>query len=119
MRRREFIGLAAGAAVFRPLAAPAQQPRALLRVCVVATSLRSSFQWTAFQNRMAELGYREGQNLILDFMKTPGVSEYEAALRALKERRPDIIVTSGTEYQPEVCDQSLRNYAHRDARDRL
>ena len=46
---------------------------------------------------MAELGYREGQDFILDLVKTPSVNAYEAGFRELMERKPDVIVSSGPE----------------------
>ena len=71
MQRRKFLATdwrggclahrgasAASAGAFPGLA----QPRAIPEIIVT---------WVAFLKRMAELGYRDGQDFILDFVETP------------------------------------------------
>jgi putative tryptophan/tyrosine transport system substrate-binding protein len=65
MRRREFIALVGGAATARPNAARAQQAEKILRVGTASTQPKSSSLWKAFEQRMAELGYQEGQQLLI------------------------------------------------------
>ncbi len=96
MQRREFLATASAAAVW-PVAARAQQARALFRVGAVAGVPRSRLTWAAFLKRMAELGYREGQDFIFDYVEIPSVDAYDAGFRELMERKPDVIVTSGPE----------------------
>jgi hypothetical protein len=93
MRRREFIA-SLGAVAAWPIAARAQQTGKPLRVGTVAAIPRRAVGWPAFEKRMAELGYIEGQNFIFDYVNTPA---YEAGFRELMERKPDIIATGGSE----------------------
>jgi putative ABC transport system substrate-binding protein len=96
MRRREFIGLIGGAAAW-PLAVRAQQPSKVLRVGTVSAQPRSTPFWRAFDQRMAEFGYQEGRNLVVDFVQVSSVEGFESGYRELSERKVDIIVASGTE----------------------
>jgi putative tryptophan/tyrosine transport system substrate-binding protein len=65
MRRREFVMLLGGAAATWPLATHAQQG-AMMRVGVVTIQPRTAPPYAAFDQRLRELGYVEGQNLIVD-----------------------------------------------------
>lgn len=67
MRRRDFIKVIAGSAPVWPLAARAQQPRAVRRVAVLmgAAETESSRGWlAAFSRRLDERGWREGRSLL-------------------------------------------------------
>lgn len=99
MRRRDLIQLAAGAAVAWSTAARAQQSKRMLRVGMAAFSPRSLAPFVAFERRMAELGYREGETYTFDYVRTkgPGFAEYEAGYREVVERNPDILFAPGTE----------------------
>ena len=68
MRRREFITLLGGAAVTWPLAAGAQQLPKNWRIGITTIQPRTSPPYAAFDQRLRELGYVEGQNLSLDFL---------------------------------------------------
>ena len=96
MRRREFIGLVGGAAAW-PLATGAQQAAPKLRVGMVGANPRSNLANAAFEQHMAKLGYRDGKNFIFDFVQVPSTDAFEAAFRELTARKPDIIVTGGSE----------------------
>ena len=99
MERRDFIQLAAGAAVAWSTAARAQQSKRMLRVGMSAFSPRSLAPFVAFERRMAELGYREGETYTFDYVRTlgPGLAEYEAGYREVVERNPDILFAPATE----------------------
>jgi len=98
VRRREFITLFGGAAVAWPLTARAQQPaKKMLRVGTVSGTQQSSPQWTAFLQRMAELGYQEGKTFAFDFVPAANEEEYEPGYRTLVARKPDIIMATGVE----------------------
>jgi putative ABC transport system substrate-binding protein len=93
MRRREFITLLGGVAVW-PLAARAQRP-AMTRVGVVTIQPRTNQPYPAFIRRLGELGYVEDQNLVLDFLspeKQPGGNA--GAIEELLRRKVDVIVAS-------------------------
>ena len=91
MRRREFITLLGGAAAAWPLAARAQQPAKLYRVAYLA--LLSGSDAILVKQRLAELGYAEGKNLIFDLRSAEGLSERLPDLAAeLVRTHPDVIV---------------------------
>ena len=99
MKRREFISLLGGAAAAWPLIARAQTPPKMLRVGVVSlANPRDATFWVAFDRRMRELGYVEGQNLIIDFVNLNGqVDRYDEATKEVVRRKPDIIIATGPE----------------------
>ena len=61
MKRREFITLLSGVAVGRPLAARAERPAFV--VCMIGNGP----YWPNFREAMRDLGYREGQNVSMNF----------------------------------------------------
>jgi putative tryptophan/tyrosine transport system substrate-binding protein len=84
MRRREFIGLVGGAAAW-PLAARAQKAGKIWRVGYLnpgSISGSSATVFDAWKRKLRELGYIEGQNLIIDrrfgeddFSRLPQIAE--------------------------------------------
>jgi putative ABC transport system substrate-binding protein len=94
--RRGFITLLGGAAAW-PLTARGQQPTKILRVGTVAGNQKSSPQWVAFEQRMGELGYQEGQNFSFDFLQAANADEYVVGYRKLVARAPDVILAIGPE----------------------
>src|SRR5580704_2225058 len=98
MRRREFIAWLGGAAAVWPLAGHAQQPNRVRRVGWLSADvedLRGHELVAAFRKRLAELGWIEGQNLLLDYRWASSSAErlrtYAQELVALKS---DAIVAS-------------------------
>jgi putative ABC transport system substrate-binding protein len=92
MRRREFVMLLGGAAATWPLATHAQQG-AMMRVGVVTIQPRTAPPYAAFDQRLRELGYVEGQNLIVDFLnpeQQPGGNA--GAVQELIRRKVEVIV---------------------------
>ena len=93
MKRREFIGLVGGAAVW-PLAAQGQQ-EAIRVIGVLA--LESLARTRAFlapaQRRLAEMGYVEGQNLAFEYRAADNQEDRLAALVGdLVQRRVSVII---------------------------
>ena len=90
MRRREFITLLGGVAAW-PIAARAQQSGRPYRVaCLALLEGRDSL---VVKQRLDELGYSEGKNLIFDFRSAEGHSERLPQLAAeLVRTRPDVII---------------------------
>jgi putative ABC transport system substrate-binding protein len=64
IRRREFLTLL-GAAAAWPMAAGAQQPVRVKRIGLMANLQLRPIE--GFWNRLRELGYIEGQNLIVEY----------------------------------------------------
>jgi putative tryptophan/tyrosine transport system substrate-binding protein len=96
MRRRDFITIVGGAAAL-PLASHAQQPGKILRVGTASTQPRTVPFWSAFDQRMTELGYQEGKNYTFEYLAVPGVDEYEAGYRQIAARGLDVMIASGPE----------------------
>ena len=97
MRRREVLGFLSAAAAW-PLAAHAQQANHTLRVAWVGFLPRSSPRVAVIPRRMAELGYREGDNLVVDYVRVDGTpGSFLAGYRELATRRPDILVSIASE----------------------
>jgi putative tryptophan/tyrosine transport system substrate-binding protein len=92
MNRRAFVtGL--GAVLAAPLAAEAQQTNYIYRVGI----LESSAIWEPFHQRLRELGYVEGRNLIVENRSvTEGKPEQISVMaQQLIKMKVDVIVTAG------------------------
>ena len=99
MRRREFIAIVGGAAAGWPLAALAQQTAKVWRIGMLETisSAQNSPQLDAFRQRLQQLGYVEGQNLLIEYRSAEGRDDRFPSLAAeLIERKVDLIVLRGT-----------------------
>jgi putative ABC transport system substrate-binding protein len=99
MKRRRFIALLGGAAAW-PIAAWAQQPERVRRIGVLLASDENDSEWqrrtAVFVKGLQNLGWKEGDNLVIDFRSAGNNSErirlYATELVGLK---PDAIWTSG------------------------
>jgi putative tryptophan/tyrosine transport system substrate-binding protein len=90
--RRQFISALGGAAVTWPLAALAQQ-QPMTRVGIVTIQPRTAPPYAAFDQRLRELGYIEGQNLVIDYLNPGHVAGGSAgAVQELLRRKIDVIV---------------------------
>ena len=100
MRRRDFIALAGGAAVW-PLGARAQQPAPMRRVSlllgIAENDPEARSRVKAFQQGLRDLGWLEGRNIRIDYRFSGGdpnrVKEHVAELVRLA---PDVIVGNST-----------------------
>jgi putative ABC transport system substrate-binding protein len=98
MRRRDFISLVGGSAVAWPLAARAQQASRLVRIGFVSGGAGPNPNVYGFQHGLRQLGYVEGQNLVL-------IYRWAAAQRAsvvdlaqeLLELNVDVLASHTTE----------------------
>ena len=89
MRRIGFAVILTAFAV--SLVAEAQPPTKVARVGMLAGASRSAVQWVAFEHRLRELGYVEGQNLILEFVSSEGHPErFPDLAAALVQRNLDV-----------------------------
>ena len=79
MRRRAFIGLVGAAAAGWPFAAPAQQPTKSARIGLLITVPIDSpvFRETLdpFRQGLRDVGYVEGQNLVIEYRSADGKQE--------------------------------------------
>jgi len=97
MRRREFIAIVGGAAAGWPLAALAQQTAKVWRIGMLETisSAQNSPQLDAFRQRLQQLGYVEGQNLLIEYRSAEGRDDLFPSLAA-ELIDVDLILLRGT-----------------------
>src|SRR6516165_2983511 len=99
--RRKFLAtLVGGAVVAWPVAARAQQSGRLIRIGVLGPTLNNPpavEQYQAFRTQLAELGFREGQNLTIDYLHLDDPRGPFVVAAELVRSRPDLIVTTGPE----------------------
>jgi putative ABC transport system substrate-binding protein len=96
MKRHQFIVLLGGAAAW-PLAAPAEQPGLPVVGFISSRSPTDSIhELTGFRKGLAEAGYVEGQNVMVDFRWTNGdVDRLPAAAKELVRRPVSVIASFG------------------------
>jgi putative tryptophan/tyrosine transport system substrate-binding protein len=92
VRRRELLTLLSGAAIALPFTARAQRPTSL-HVGIVTIQSRTTPIYAAFDQRLRELGYIEGQNLVTDYLNPERQAEgVPGAMKELVRQKVDIIV---------------------------
>src|SRR4051812_21467857 len=95
MRRRDFIA-ALGAAPLWPLAARAQRPVAVPVIGYLDSSGLTPW-YEAFRLGLSDLGYAEGQSIVIEHRSADGQADSLPALAAeLASLKPKIIVASGS-----------------------
>jgi putative tryptophan/tyrosine transport system substrate-binding protein len=93
MRRREVIYVLGGAVAW-PIAALAQRP-VMTRVGIVTIQPRTASMYAAFDQRLGELGYVEGQNLALAYVNPEHQAGGNAgAIEELLRWKADIILVT-------------------------
>jgi putative ABC transport system substrate-binding protein len=98
MNRRRFLQTVSVSLLAAPLAAEAQQTaRKVYRVGVLSnappTTPEVSRNWSAFRQRLGELGWIEGKNIVIEYRWAEGRIERFPALAAdLVNFKPDLIV---------------------------
>ena len=105
MRRREFIGLAAGMAAAWPPAAGAQPALRKLGVLMIVAENDpdSRLRIAAFEQGLRDLGWQDGRNIRIEYRWAAGspdlIRQYAQELVALA---PDIILANGTPVAAEL-----------------
>jgi putative ABC transport system substrate-binding protein len=99
MKRRDFITLLGGAAVW-PIAARAQQRERVRRIGVISALSADDPRWqtrgTTFVQALAQLGWIEGRNMRIDYRFASGDGERQRKFVAeLVAFTPDVILCSG------------------------
>jgi putative ABC transport system substrate-binding protein len=99
VKRRQFIGLLGGAMISPPLSVFAQQPRKVPRIGYLFsfTPAEGTHLWEACRQGLRELGYVEGQNIILEPRWAEGQHQRLHTLAAdLVRLEVDVIVAAAT-----------------------
>jgi putative ABC transport system substrate-binding protein len=107
MRRREFIALLGGAAVW-PIAARAQQAGTIARIGVLTTGLEDAVSggpgYRAFVAELERLGFAEGRNLVIEVGRTDqGADRAFADAAAMVRANVAVIVSSGADLPLEAA----------------
>jgi putative ABC transport system substrate-binding protein len=93
--RRGFIGTLAGGILATPLTAEAQPARRVYKVGILAAEATPAIQ--SFRQGLHDLGYVEGQNLVIEARYHAGNSDRLPALAAeLVELKVDVILAEGS-----------------------
>ena len=99
--RRSFLGTVAGGVLVVPAAARAQQAGKVWRIGLLdygGPDPAAAARWKAFRERLRELGYTEGQNVVLEPRWGNGqVGRLPGLATELINAKVDIIVTTGSE----------------------
>jgi putative tryptophan/tyrosine transport system substrate-binding protein len=101
MRRREFVTLLGGAAVFWSQAASAQNPGGVRRIGVLLSLAESDpegkAQFSGFTQGLAELGWIDGRNLRMEVRWGRGdIDRIRTFAKELVALQPDVILAHGT-----------------------
>ncbi len=99
MDRRRFLGRIAGGLLGAPLAVRAQPAMKTYRIGILETipASRNAANLDALRKGLRELGYVEGQNLVIEYRSADGRAERFPELASeLVRLKVDLIVTRGT-----------------------
>src|SRR5262249_59362232 len=96
MRRREFMALLSGAAAW-PLAARARPAGRLRHIALLHPGTPPNPNVEAFRQGLRDLGYVEGQNIVIEYRWAEGMLDPLPSFAAeLVRLNVDVIVTEGT-----------------------
>ena len=100
MKRRKFITLLGVAAMAWPLVAHAQEPKKIPHLCFLTFdpgTLQSSPRFDVFFNSLRDLGYVDGQTIVIHYLSADGKDDRFPALASECLRlKADIIAVSTT-----------------------
>jgi putative tryptophan/tyrosine transport system substrate-binding protein len=96
LKRREFITLLGGAATW-PLAAHAQAPKKIPRLCFLTFDLSVLPRFAPFFEGLRDLGYVNGESISIDYLSAEGQSDrFSALAEECLRLKADIIVAATT-----------------------
>src|SRR5687768_10539625 len=96
MHRRQFcrtgLGLASlGLAPGCGLPLPRTQPSGVHRIAYFASGPPTPFTWPAFQQGLRDLGYVEGENIVVEYRNAKGGDQLAEPAAELVRTRPEVI----------------------------
>src|SRR5262245_36439050 len=94
--RRTFTILAGASFAGLPIAARAQQRTAVPRVVHLSPFSVDDFRLQALRDGLRELGYAEGRNLAIEYIRYERPDQLPQAVAAALAARPDVIVAVPT-----------------------
>jgi putative ABC transport system substrate-binding protein len=98
MERRAFLGVLAGTLLAAPLAADGQPARIVPRIGVLRAGAPPDLNVQGFRQGLRDLGYVEGQNVVIEYRWAEGKPDRLAGLAVeLVRLKVDVIVTGGGE----------------------
>src|SRR5262249_40161583 len=99
MDRRTAIAAAAFGLITAPLLAAVQQPKNAFRVGVPTSGInpRSASFMTAFEQRLRELGWVEGENLAIEYREAQNPEEIPVLVAELVRKKVDLHFASGVD----------------------
>ena len=95
MTRRWFVAAALLIGLVAAAANADEPPARVFHIGIVAGLPRSLPEHAAFEERLRELGYVEGRNLTIDFVRDNDLDRLAAAVGEFARRGVDVIVTGG------------------------
>ena len=72
-----------------------EAPTRIFHIGIVTGSPRSSDERVAFEDRLRELGYVEGQNLAIDYFRDDDLNRLAAAVGEMARSRVDVLLIGG------------------------
>jgi len=96
MERRTFIGVIAGGLLAAPLAAEGQPARKVPKIGLLQPGPRPPAWVEAFREGLRELGYVEGQNVVIEYRLARDLNEQSALATELVRLGVDVIFTWST-----------------------
>jgi putative ABC transport system substrate-binding protein len=91
--RRAFLRAASAALLAAPWRADAQPVTKIPRVGFLQPGTRPASWLDAFRDGLRDVGYVEGQNIIIEYRVAPGPTAHRALVNELVAQRSDMIVT--------------------------
>jgi putative ABC transport system substrate-binding protein len=112
MKRRKFITLLGVAAMAWPLVAHAQEPKKIPHLCFLTFdpgTLQSSPRFSVFFNSLRDLGYVDGQTIVIPYLSADKDDRFPALASECLRLKADIIAVSTLRprrEQPALCQLS-------------
>jgi putative ABC transport system substrate-binding protein len=108
VNRRELMLLLVGIALVPLLSVRAAEPVRMFHVGMINLSSPRSLPFNAaFEQRLRELGYVEGQTLAIDFLSLDGkIERFSEAMEELVRRKVDVILAAGQEASLKAAKQA-------------